>query len=70
MAATKYGNGNYGISDESSKGLYIQGLSLSATEDVVELPNHIGEVTEYGTTIDNKLITAVETRIKELTNRF
>ena len=45
MAATKYGNGNYGISDESSKGLYIQGLSLSATEDVVELPNHIGEVT-------------------------
>ena len=45
MAATKFGNGNYGITDESSKGLYIQGLSLSATEDVVELPNHIGEVT-------------------------
>ena len=45
MAATKYGNGNYGITNESSKGLYIQGLSLSATEDVVELPDHIGEVT-------------------------
>ena len=45
MAATKYGNGNYGITNESSKGLYIQGLSLSASEDVVELPDHIGEVT-------------------------
>ena len=45
MAATKYGNGNYGITNESSKGLYIQGLSLSASEDVAELPDHIGEVT-------------------------
>ena len=45
MAATKYRNGNYGITNESSKGLYIQGLSLSASEDVVELPDHIGEVT-------------------------
>tara|TARA_R110002050_G_scaffold76878_1_gene164437 strand:+ start:10 stop:192 length:183 start_codon:yes stop_codon:yes gene_type:complete len=38
--------------------------------DLKYYKNHIGEVTEYGTTIDNKLITAVETRIKELTNRF
>ena len=45
MAATKYGNGNYGITDESSKGLYIQSLSMAASEEVVELPNHIGEVT-------------------------
>ena len=45
MAATKYGNGNYGITNESSKGLYIQGLSLSASEDVAELPDQIGEVT-------------------------
>ena len=45
MSATKYGNGNYGISDESGKGIYIQSLSMSATEEVVELPDHIGEVT-------------------------
>ena len=46
MAATKYGTGGkYGITNESSKGLYIQSLGLSATEQVVELPDHIGEVT-------------------------
>ena len=32
--------------------------------------NNIGEITDYGTPIDNKLIAAVENRIKELTNRF
>ena len=46
MAATKYGNGGkYGITSESGKGLYIQSLSMSASEDVAELPDHIGEVT-------------------------
>lgn len=45
MAATKYGNGNYGISSEASKGLYCQSLSLSVSEDVTELPDHLGEIT-------------------------
>ena len=44
MAATKYGNGNYGISSEQSKGLYVQGMSFSVSEDVAEMPNHLGEV--------------------------
>lgn len=44
MAATKYGNGNYGIASEESKGLYIQSLSLSVSEDVTEMPNHLGEI--------------------------
>ena len=44
MAATKYGNGNYGISSEESKGLYIQSLALSVSEDVTEMPNHLGEI--------------------------
>ena len=43
MAATKYGAGNYGISSELDKGLYIQGLSLSVSEDVTEMPDHLGE---------------------------
>ncbi len=44
MAATKYGTGGkYGISDESGKGLFIQSLSVSANEQVVEVANHIGE---------------------------
>jgi len=38
--------------------------------DLKYYKNHIGEVTEYGTPIDEKLINAVEGRIKELTNRF
>ena len=38
--------------------------------DLKYYKNHIGEVTEYGTPIDAKLINAVEGRIKELTNRF
>ena len=45
MAATKYGDGNYGIADESSKGIIIQSLTMAASKDVVELPDHIGEVT-------------------------
>jgi hypothetical protein len=45
MAATKFGDGTYGISDESAKGLYIQSLTMSASVDVAELPNHEGEVT-------------------------
>ena len=45
MAATKYGNGNYGIASEASKGLYAQSLSLSVSEDVTELPDHLGEIT-------------------------
>jgi hypothetical protein len=44
MAATKYGNGNYGISSEQTKGLYIQSLALSVSEDVTEMPNHLGEI--------------------------
>lgn len=44
MAATKYGNGNYGIASEESKGLYIQSLALSVSEDVTEMPNHLGEI--------------------------
>lgn len=44
MAATKYGSGNYGISDESTKGIFIQSLTMAATKDVVELPDHIGEI--------------------------
>ncbi len=44
MAATKYGAGNYGISSELDKGLYIQGLSLSVSEDVTEMPDHLGEI--------------------------
>jgi len=38
--------------------------------DLQYYKNHIGEVTDYGTPIDKKLITAVENRIKELTNKF
>ena len=45
MAATKYGNGSYGITSEANKGLYIQSLTLSVTEDVAELPDHLGETT-------------------------
>ena len=44
MAATKYGAGNYGVSSELDKGLYIQSLSLSVTEDVAEMPAHLGEI--------------------------
>lgn len=44
MAATKYGSGNYGIASESSKGIYIQSLSISVSEDVAELATHLGEV--------------------------
>ncbi len=33
MAATKFGDGTYGISDESTKGLYIQALTMSASVD-------------------------------------
>jgi len=44
MAATKYGSGQYGIKSESSKGIYIQSLSLSVSEDVAELATHLGEV--------------------------
>ncbi len=45
MAATKYGNGNYGITSEASKGFYAQSLSLSVSEDVTECPDHLGETT-------------------------
>ena len=45
MAATKYGNGNYGCTDESGKGIYVSSLTMAATKEVVEVPNHIGEVT-------------------------
>ena len=59
MAATKYGNGNYGIASEESKGLYIQSLALSVSEDVTEMPNHLGEIegivmsNQNGTTTGN-----------------
>lgn len=43
MAATKYGDGNYGITSEASKGLYAQSLSISVTETVTECPDHLGE---------------------------
>lgn len=45
MAATVYGDGNFGITDESSKGLYIADLSLDASEEEVFVPDHIGEDT-------------------------
>ena len=44
MAATKYGSGGkYGITSEQAKGLFIQNFSMSANEQITELPNHIGE---------------------------
>jgi len=72
MAATKYGNGNYGITDESGKGIYIQSLTMSATKDVVELPNHIGEVTgavffnETATVTGNGATVAADTQGQSL----
>ena len=38
--------------------------------DVKYYKDNVGEVTEYGTTIDEKLIKAVENRIRELVNKF
>jgi len=72
MAATKYGNGNYGITDESGKGIYVQSLTMSATKDVVELPNHIGEVTgavffnETATVTGNGATVAADTQGQSL----
>jgi len=45
MAATVYGNGNWGVADESSNGLYIADLSVDGSEEEAFVPDHIGEDT-------------------------
>jgi hypothetical protein len=53
MAATTYGSGGkYGITDESSKGLYAASLSLAVTTEQAFVKNHQGE--DVGMTFFNE----------------
>lgn len=45
MAQTTFGDGGFrGLASESANGLYISSLTANATEDIVEVLNHEGEV--------------------------
>lgn len=58
MAASKHGNGNWGISDESGvsdANLYIQSLTAEVSEEEALLPNHEGE--DVGVSLFNESCT-------------
>ena len=45
MAQTTYGDGGFrGLASEASIGLYASSMSMNATEEIVEVLNHEGEV--------------------------
>ncbi len=45
MAQTIYGSGGFrGLADENSAGLYVSSMSQEATEELVEVLDHAGEV--------------------------
>lgn len=54
MAQTLFGDGGFrGLADESGNGLYISSMSMEATEDIVEVLDHAGEVT--GISMGNRI---------------